>query len=237
MLTIDLDRAAVEPDQLVLDLGCGAGRHSFAALVRGARVVSFDKDPVEVAKVAEMTEAMGQSGELDGEVRHSGTVGDLRRLPFSDRSFDRVFAAEVFEHIVDDELAMAEVARVLKPGGIVALTVPRAGPEKVNWMTSRAYHEVDGGHVRIYRRRALFRLMQDAGLRVLESHHAHALHSPYWLLRCVVGVERDDHPLVRAYHRLLVWDITRRPRVTHLLERMLNPLIGKSLVVYAERQR
>ena len=104
-------------------------------------------------------------------------------------------------------------------------------------MVSDAYHEVEGGHVRIYRRRALVSLLRGAGLRVLGSHHAHALHSPYWLLRCVVGVDRADHPLVRAYHQLLVWDITRRPVITRALERLLNPVMGKSLVVYAERPR
>ena len=43
----------------------------------------------------------------------------------------------------------------------------------------------------------------------------------------------DKHPLVSAYHRMLVWDIMSKPAVTRLAERALNPLIGKSLVVYA----
>jgi hypothetical protein len=63
----------------------------------------------------------------------------------------------------------------------------------------------------------------------------HGLHSPYWWIKCAVGVTKDRHPLVRAYHRLLVWDIMRRPRATRLAERALNPLIGKSLVVYLRK--
>ena len=43
----------------------------------------------------------------------------------------------------------------------------------------------------------------------------------------------DDHPLVRAYHRLLVWDITKAPRTTRWAEKVLNPVMGKSLVVYS----
>jgi hypothetical protein len=66
-------------------------------------------------------------------------------------------------------------------------------------------------------------------------HHAHALHSPYWWLKCAVGVRRDDHPLARAYHRLLVWDIMSRPAATRLTERALNPILGKSLVMYAAK--
>ena len=64
----------------------------------------------------------------------------------------------------------------------------------------------------------------------------HALHTPYWWLRCAVGKLRDDdHPLVRLYHRLLVWDIAKAPLATRLPDRLLNPVLGKSLVVYARK--
>ncbi|MGB9111396.1 MAG: class I SAM-dependent methyltransferase [Acidimicrobiales bacterium] len=237
MLTIDLDRAEVTRGSRVLDLGCGSGRHSFAALLRGAHVIALDRNRSEVAAVVEMTKALVQSGEIAGSSRHAAVVADMANLPFTSSAFDRVFASEVFEHLPDDERAMGEVARITRSGGCVAITVPRAGPERANWLVSHAYHEVEGGHVRIYRRRALVSLLRGAGLRVLGSHHAHALHSPYWLLRCVVGVNKPDHPLVRAYHRMLVWDITHRPVVTRALEHLLNPVIGKSLVIYAERPR
>jgi hypothetical protein len=124
---------------------------------------------------------------------------------------------------------------VLRPGGSLAVTVPRFGPEVVNWALSDAYHTVEGGHVRIYRRSSLVHRLSRVGLRLRGSHHAHALHSPYWWLRCAVGVERDEHPLVRAYHRLLVWDIVRAPLLTRALDRALNPLLGKSLVIYLDR--
>ena len=66
-------------------------------------------------------------------------------------------------------------------------------------------------------------------------HHAHSLHTPYWWLKCAVGVGRDDHRLVQAYHRLLVWDIAKGPKVTRWTEKALNPVLGKSLVVYATK--
>jgi SAM-dependent methyltransferase len=174
-----------------------------------------------------------------GEVRAengAGVVqGDALHLPFPDGAFDRVIAAEVLEHIPDDNSAMHELARVLRPGGTMAVTVPRLGPEAVNWALSDEYHDVPGGHVRIYRRSTLVGRLRRAGLRYRGQHHAHALHSPYWWLRCWVGPRRDDHPLVRAYHRLLVWDIVKGPRLTRTAERVLNPLLGKSLVVYLEK--
>jgi SAM-dependent methyltransferase len=162
--------------------------------------------------------------------------GDALRLPFADGAFDRVICAEILEHIRDDRAAMAEVARVVRPGGLVAVTVPRYSPELINWTLSHEYHSVPGGHVRIYRRAQLVARLRQAGLVPLASHHAHALHSPYWWLRCIVGTTRDDHPLVRAYHSLLVFDITSGSLLTRVPERLLNPLIGKSLVVYLEKR-
>ena len=80
--------------------------------------------------------------------------------------------------------------------------------------------------------------MRAAGLKPGAAHHAHALHSPYWWLKCAVGPTNDDHPLVKAYLQVLVWDIAQvQPmgRITRLTERVLNPVLGKSLVVYAKK--
>ena len=104
-----------------------------------------------------------------GEVRaddEAGVVqGDALRLPFADATFDRVIASEVLEHIPEDDSAMAELSRVLRPGGTMAVTVPRFGPEAVNWALSDEYHDVPGGHVRIYRRSTLVERLRRAGLR------------------------------------------------------------------------
>jgi len=141
----------------------------------------------------------------------------------------------VLEHIPGDQQAMNEIARVLAPGGIAAVTVPSWLPERICWALSDDYHNVPGGHVRIYTRAELEAKLARTGLAVGRHHHAHGLHSPYWWLKCAVGVHDDDHPLARAYHRLLVWDIMKRPAATRLAEQALNPLIGKSLVVYAQK--
>ena len=125
-----------------------------------------------------------------------------------------------------------ELVRVLRPGGTVALTVPRWLPEVICWKLSADYHNVPGGHIRIYTDKELVTKAQNAGLVHEGVDYAHALHAPYWWLKCAVGVANDDHPLVRGYHRLLVWDIMKRPRATQLADRVLNPVIGKSIVLY-----
>ncbi|HTW01411.1 MAG TPA: methyltransferase domain-containing protein [Streptosporangiaceae bacterium] len=235
MLTVNFARFPVGPGDRVLDLGCGAGRHAFEALRRGARVVALDTDEGELEQVAAMSAAMDEAGEVPVGGSARTTVADATAMPFPDGCFDRVIAAEVLEHIPADQAAMNELARVLRPGGLAAITVPAWLPERICWRLSDDYHNVPGGHLRIFTRRELEAKLARAGLAVGGHHHAHALHAPYWWLKCAVGVHNDDHPLSRAYHRLLVWEIMKRPASMRLADRALNPLIGKSIVVYAAK--
>jgi SAM-dependent methyltransferase len=198
-------------------------------------VIAFDQDGDELAGVLDLFGAMRDAGEVPDGAEADIKQGDALALPFADAEFDRVVAAEVLEHIPDDEAAIAELARVLRPGGTIAVTVPRWLPEKVCWALSDAYHEVEGGHVRVYRGHELVARLEAAGLVYEGRDHAHGLHAPYWWLKCAVGVTDDRHPAVRAYHRLLVWDIMEKPLATRLAERALNPLIGKSLVLYLRK--
>lgn len=240
MLTVDYDRLELQAGDRLLDLGCGAGRHAFEAYRRGAQVVALDYAFDELPSVVGLLGAMGAEG--DGIDSSSGAAvnGDACNLGLADDSFDRIIASEVFEHVPDDAAAFAELTRVLRPGGIMAVTVPSWFPEQVCWALSEEYHApfVEGGHVRIYDEATVRARMRAAGLEPIGSHRAHALHSAYWWLRCAVGPTNDANPLVRAYHQLLVWDLTGTPvisQVTHTTEKLLNPVLGKSLVVYARK--
>lgn len=235
MLTADLDRLRLGAGDLLLDMGCGAGRHAFAALRRGARVVAFDADGGELKGVRDMVGAMDAEGEVPAPGEGAPVQGDALALPFPDGTFDRIIAAEVLEHIPDDRGAIAELARVLKRGGRMAVTVPTELPERINWALSTEYHDIPGGHIRIYRQRELEQRLRDAGLMLRGSAHAHGLHSPYWWIRCAGGVNRPDRLLAKAYHQVLVWQIMRNPPVLRWVDAALNPLIGKSLVVYVEK--
>jgi SAM-dependent methyltransferase len=235
MLTVDFDRLGVRPGDRVLDLGCGAGRHAFELYRRGADVTAFDQDEPELRKVEEMFAAMRAEGQVPAAATARVVPGDALALPFPDGHFDQVVAAEILEHVPEDARAMAEIVRVLRPGGQAAVTVPRWWPERVCWALSDAYHLVDGGHVRIYTARELTRKLAEAGLEPVGRHYAHGLHSPYWWIKCAVGVDREGHPLPRLYHRMLVWDMMRRPWLTRTAEHLLNPVLGKSVVVYLHK--
>ena len=237
MLTVDFDRLEVRPGDKVIDIGAGAGRHSFELYRRGADVIAFDQSASEMDSVGQMFAAMELEGEVPVGAVARAEVGDALNLPYPDESFDIVLISEVLEHVPEDKQAIAEVTRILKPGGVAAVTVPRAFPEKICWALSDAYHEVEGGHIRIYRADELAGKLTAAGLAVTHRHHAHALHSPYWWLKCAVGVDNDDHPLPKAYHQLLVWDLMKGPWITRTAEKILNPVLGKSVVLYLEKPK
>ena len=237
MLTVRYERLGLHPGDRVLDLGAGLGRHAFEAARRGGIVTALDYSTDELVSVRNTFAAMAAAGEITAD-RFGGVLrGDATRLPFPDDAFDRVIVSEVLEHIQDDVRSLAEIARVLQPGGTLAATVPSWWPEKVNWMLSDEYHApaVVGGHVRIYSATELKAKLRAAGLVLDGQHHAHALHSPYWWLRCAVGVNNERHGAVARYKRLLEWDIVRAPTVTRVADRVLNPVLGKSLVLYARK--
>ena len=238
MLTVDFDRLGLLPGDRSLDMGCGAGRHAFEMYRRGADVIAFDQDADELVKVSDMFAEMRRAGEVPGGAEADVKEGDALALPFADDEFDRVVAAEILEHVPADIQALAELVRVLRPGGTIALTVPRWLPEVICWKLSDDYHNVPGGHIRIYSDKELIGKLVNAGMEFEGKDHAHGLHAPYWWLKCAVGVDNDENPLVKAYHQVLVWDIMRTPRwstLTRGAEKVLNPMIGKSMVLYLRK--
>ena len=235
MLTVDFDRLGVGPGTSVIDVGCGAGRHSFEAFRRGADVVAFDQSAEDLNDVDAILTAMQEQGEAPASAKAEAVKGDALGLPYEDGAFDCVIASEILEHVPEDDLAIDELVRVLRPGGLLAVTVPRWMPEKICWMLSDEYHANEGGHIRIYHADQLRDKVVARGLTFDGSHHAHALHAPFWWLKCAVGVDKPNHPVVTAYHKLLVWDMMSRPWLTRQTEAVLNPVIGKSVALYFQK--
>jgi SAM-dependent methyltransferase len=238
MLTMHFEKLGLCPGQKVLDVGCGGGRHiRQTRMVPGVDAIGIDVGAKEARDTAKMLREVDSlpaqwGGTVAGAGRWLAMRGSVYRLPFADDTFDCVIISEVLEHLHEDRRALAEISRVLKHGGVLAASVPREGPEALCWALSKRYRTTPGGHVRIYRRKRLRRMLIDAGYKIYDSHFEHGLHSPYWWLKCALGVDNDDISIVKLYHRLLVWDMMRRPLLTRTLEKLLAPFIGKSVVFY-----
>ena len=219
----------------ILDVGCGSGRHTCAAYrLENVSVIGMDLSFEDVSEAAGRLRLHDRMGEHGGGI-WCVHVADIRNLPFKDAFFDLVICSEVLEHIPDHQKAVREVLRVLKLQGDLVVSVPRYFPERICWSISAAYRRTPGGHVRIYRQAALIHLLESAGARVGKVHHAHALHTPYWWLKCLMGPDRDDLLPENLYHRFLTWDIMKKPVWTRILDNLLNPVFGKSVVVYLKK--
>jgi SAM-dependent methyltransferase len=236
METVDLERVPLARGDRVLDLGCGEGRHAIAAwLSAEVHCVDIDLCTQDVAAAAAKARPFAADMPPSAHRSLGFGVGDALRLPFADHCFDVVICSEVLEHIGPYRSVLAEIRRVLKPGGTLVASVPRYWPERICWALSDAYHANDGGHIRIFRARELNRDIEVLGFRRYHRHWAHALHSPFWWLKCLLWERQDQSRLVALYHRLLVWDLMERPRLTRWLEAVLNPVMGKSVVMYFQK--
>jgi len=232
MLTVDFKQIPLRAGMRVLDAGCGSGRHLCESFrTPGVEVAGVDLNRADLGKAKGFLSLMAR----EQKGRWLVAQADVTKLPFADGSFDVVICSEVLEHIKDNRTAVAELVRVLKPGGDLVVTVPRFGPERVCWAISRAYHREPGGHIRIYKKGELMSLLEAAGARCWRIRYRHGLHAPYWWLRCLVGHKNEDFPLVKAYRKFLEWDIIRHPPLTALMDWILNPLIGKSIIFYLKK--
>ncbi len=234
MLTIDLDLMPVKGSELILDAGCGNGRHIWqVSKANPGTSVAMDLDMQSLQRARYML------GQMDGKSETAGSwhlvSGSITRLPFENSLFDKVICSEVLEHIPDDHKALSELLRVLKPGGILAVSVPSYLAESVCWKISDDYHNTPGGHIRVYRHREILDLLKDFKLEIYAVRYKHALHSFYWWSKGLFGLKNEKALVPSIYYKFLVWDIYTQHRYTKWLENGLNRIVPKSTVIYCRK--
>lgn len=236
MLTVDYKLMQVGSGQRVLDVGCGNGRHTWAAYcLYDCEVMALDMLQADLQKTRYTLYTADDDRKNGNGNRWLVVRGDAMTLPLKNGSFDRVICSEVLEHVADDRRSVGELVRVLRDDGVIAVSVPTRLTESIYWRISRQYSRNPGGHIRIYKAKEIKQLLRDYNLEIFGVRHKHSLHSIYWLLRCMFGVNNEKALIPRLYHSLLVWDLKARTRPVRLLDDLCNHLFPKSIVIYARK--
>lgn len=151
---------------LILDVGCGIGVYSNTiAMNTGARCVGVDLNPDNLRKARLVADALKLNSEFH--------LMDVTNLEFPNDQFDKVLCVEVLEHIKDDQKVITEIARVLKPNGLLVLSTPKRSwsdaVERKLFIQHKLFREARSG----YELKTLQAKIKKAGLKILRIEHWH----------------------------------------------------------------
>jgi ubiquinone/menaquinone biosynthesis C-methylase UbiE len=158
-----LELVQPQPHWRALDVATGAGHTALLFAPRVAHVIASDLTEPMLAKAAQLAE---QRGFTNVETRRA----DAEALPFDDNSFDLVTCRLAFHHFPNAKQAVAEFARVLKPGGVLGFTDNVTVPDKQAAGYYNAYEKLrDPSHNWVYPKVRLETMFEQAGLKVEQS--------------------------------------------------------------------
>jgi SAM-dependent methyltransferase len=178
------------PGKLILDVACGAGTLARRLAAQGYQTIGADLSADFVRYIQQHN-----SPPLVHVLQ-----GNIFDLPTPSNQFDSIIAGEVLEHLVDDQSALNELHRVLRPGGVCIISVP-ADPQQWDW------HDNWAGHVRRYTREAMAERLTGVGFQVYEIHYF-------------------GFPFVRMFHRYIYLPRYRRTLRTYASQLNKIPVGG-----------
>ncbi len=231
---IDPAKLGLRPDGRLLDVGCGTGRHllelsRYPGTLAG---LDFARDDLRIMRY--MLDLTAKERPIAAAVHI--VQGDGERLPFPGAAFDQVICTETLEHVADDRAIVCELLRVLKPGGVLAISVPDEYSERLLWRLSPRYRNTPGGHVRIYRRQDIRRLMQESGVPPFAVEYRHSLETMRWVVHSVVDREWGKPGVItRGIRWLLDRPSHRNWRVLAWADALGSYVLPKSIVLYGRK--
>lgn len=217
LLLPHLKKSSCDGKISILDFGCGSGTTSYGVLKRIAlhcpnfsyQITGYDVSEKAIENFVLLHE------------KSKGFVGEVESSSFKDESFDLIFLNDVLEHVVNTDMLMREIKRILRPDGILILTTPNLSAWfnrilfLLGWQpifTEISYEGIFGrpgaenvGHLRVFTAKALIEFLQYHEFRVL-SKKASTFHALPWFLAwmdyifslsfsfgscCVVILKRD----------------------------------------------
>jgi ubiquinone/menaquinone biosynthesis C-methylase UbiE len=233
MLTFNFKKYTLNRNGSMLDVGCGEGRHIFGVMQEYPmmKCVGLDMDDDSLKKAEKGYSYFESISEVGAEF----IKGSAYSLPFPDNTFDLIVCSEVLEHLHEYNDAVIEINRVLKPGGKFFASVPAFWPEKICWYLSKEYQNQPGGHLRIFDQKKLIHEIESRGFIFLSSEKFHSIHSPYWWLRCFFWKSQEKNLLVKVYKKILERHILKKPRIIDNIDKLMNPIMGKSFSMYFKK--
>lgn len=149
-------RAAALPGDSVLDLGCGTG--NLIRLLREVKPADYFGADLSGQMIREAKRNLGPEAEL--------VAADAAALPYKDGQFDIVICNASFHHYTEPERAVAEIRRVLKPGGTLILGDPTIPGRLSRWLLNQSLHKGNSGDFRIYGKKEITPLFTAGGFMV-----------------------------------------------------------------------
>ena len=213
----------------IIDLGCGTGYYLFllSSLPIELNLTGFDNDEKAIK-------------EAEGNLEKKGvnfTVGDLHKMPFKDRTFDKAIMSEVLEHVEEDVQVLKEVHRILKPNGVIVISVPSINYpffwDPFNWILQHFFntHIKEGffsglwsGHLRLYSLKDLSDKFEKAGFKIEKAQELTFWCLPFnhYIVNLVARLLYDAKISPKIADKISKFKDSKKPLVIDLAFRFVN---------------
>lgn len=214
----------------VLDLGCGDGYYLYllSSLPVKLNLLGFEHDKIVLSN------AKKNLKKRDMKIKW----GDIQKMPFKSNEFRKVILTEVLEHIPDDQRALMEIYRIMKPKGVLIITVPSLKfPflwDPINWILQNIFKTHISGtnffagiwarHLRLYKKEDIDSMIKEAGFKIeeIEQLTTRCLPFNHYLINLVARFLYDIRPSAKMADPLSKFKSTKKPLLLRFAFLLVN---------------